>query len=268
MRISMGQITTLPKDMETDFSTYAKAGIKYVEMAFPKMYKYLENHSVAELKKGFEDAGLIPVSAIGMSPKKAAIFAAHTEEELETYFDMLEEQLKICSQLGSELINLGTDSEDKLYPGWEVQAEKNIIRAGEMAARYGMKVAVEDGGVFRTIKLVNKVNMENVGWCIDYFWYFKHGHTVEQFQNLKFDKLLNIHFCDLPEGYDVATMDDSVRVLPGEGCLPLMPWTKRMVAEGFDGLCTLELLNEEIWAMEAQAACDKCMATMKPYAEL
>lgn len=37
MKISMGQITTLPKDMETDFATYAKAGIRFVEMALPPL---------------------------------------------------------------------------------------------------------------------------------------------------------------------------------------------------------------------------------------
>lgn len=268
MKISMGQITTLPKSMETDFETYSKSGFTNVEMAFPKMYRFLENHSLDELKAGFAKAGLKPVSAIGMAPEKAAIFAARTEEELDDYFSMLEEQLKICGELGCELINLGTDAESKLYPGWEEQAVKNILRAGGMAKKYGMKVAIEDGGVFRTIKLVDEVSMDNVGWCIDYFWYFKHGHTADQFQNIQFDKLYNIHFCDLPENFDVASMDDSIRVLPGDGCLPLLNWTKRMVANGFDGFCTLELLNEEIWGMEAQAACDKCMAAMKPYETL
>jgi len=268
MKISMGQITTLTKDMETDFATYAKAGIRFVEMAFPKMYKYLKTHSVEELKAAFEAAGLTPISAIGMAPEKAAILAAHTAEELTDYFGMLEEQLQLCSQLGCKLINLGTDADDKLYPGWEVQAEKNIARAGKMAAKYNMRVAVEDGGVFRTIALVDKVNMDNVGWCIDYFWYFKHGHTIEQFKELKFDKLFNIHLCDLPEGFDVESMDDSIRVLPGDGCLPLLDWTKQMIAAGFDGLCTLELLNEEIWNMDAQEACIKCMKAMEPYANL
>lgn len=268
MKISMGQITTLTKSMEEDFATYPKAGFVNVEMAFPKMYKYLADHSIEELSAGFEAAGLRPVSAIGMAPKEAAILAARTEAELDAYFTMLGEQLEICSKLGCELINLGTDDEEKLYPGWEEQALKNIIRAGEMAAKYGMKVAVEDGSVFRTIGLVNKVNMDNVGWCIDYFWYFKKGHTIEQFKDVDFSKLYNIHFCDLPKGFDVATMDDSVRVLPGDGVLPLLDWTKKMIAAGFDGFCTLELLNEEIWDMEAQAAVNRCMAAMKPYEAL
>ena len=268
MKISMGQITTLTKSMETDFDTYPKSGFVNVEMAFPKMYRYLADHSIDELKAGFEAAGLKPVSAIGMAPEKAAILAAKTEDELQAFFSMLEEQLDICSKLGCELINLGTDDESKLYPGWEEQALRNIARAGEMAAKYGMKVAVEDGNVFRTIDMVNKVNMDNVGWCIDYFWYFKRGNTIEQFKDIDFAKLYNIHFCDLPEGFDVATMDDSVRVLPGDGCLPLMDWTRRMIAEGFDGFCTLELLNEEIWNMEPQAASDRCMEAMKPYERL
>ncbi len=264
----MGQITTLSKDMETDFATYPKAGFVNVEMAFPKMYRYLENHSVAELKKGFEDAGLNPVSAIGMAPKKAAILAAHTKDERNEFFGSLKEQLEICSELGSVLINLGTDDEEKLYHGWEPNALENIRRAGEMAAEYGMDVAVEDGSVFRTIDMVNAVNMKNVGWCLDYFWYFKKGHTREEFGKVDFSKLMNIHFCDLPEGFDVKTMDDSIRVLPGDGCLPLMDWTKKMIREGFNGFCTLELLNEEIWGMDAQAACDRCMKAMSPYEAL
>ena len=235
-----------------------------MELAFPTINRYLETHTVKEMRDLFDAHHQRAVSAIGMAPTDVGVIYARGQEA-EVYFNSLEEQLKLCAEMGCQLINLGSDADKYHYDGYEEQAIANLRRAGDMAARYGMKAALEDGKMDRCLKLVYGADHPNVGFCIDFFWYFKHGYTVEQFKTFDMSKLINIHFCDLPQGFDIATMDDSIRVLPGEGVLPLEDWMHWLVAGGFDGYCCLELLNEEIWAMESDAACLRCMEAMKPF---
>lgn len=71
--------------------------------------------------------------------------------------------------------------------------------------------------------------------------------------------------CDIPKVYNVDSMTDAIRVLPGDGGIPLIDWMKWLSAKGYDGYCTLELLNWDIWAMNIDAACEKCMEAMKPF---
>lgn len=264
MKISIGQITTLPKTMEQDVVSYEKAGFKLVELAFPTVNKYLETHSAAELKAMLDAHGLRAVSAIGMSPTDVGIIYAK-EKDTAPYFKSLEAQLKMYSSLGCEFINIGSDSEKFHYDGYEGQAAANLRRAGNLAAAYGMRIALEDGNMDRCMKLVYGADHPAVGFCIDFFWYFKHGYTEKQFKGFNMSKLMNLHFCDLPAGYDIASMDDSVRVLPGEGVLPLKDWARWLTDGGFNGYCCLELLNEDIWNMESDIACERCMTAMKPF---
>lgn len=264
MKISIGQITTLTKDMQTDAETFPLAGFKNVELAFPKVYKYLETHTISELRKLFDDSGLQAVSAIGMAPTNAGVLYAKGKE-IDIYFKSLAAQVELCHSMGCTLINLGSDPDELQYPNWEEQAVNNLQTAGEIVAKYGMQVALEDGNLSRSISLINKANMKNVGYCIDFFWYFKHNQTVEQFETFDFSKLFNIHFCDLPTNFCPQTMDDGIRVLPGDGVLPLSQWAKMLVSQGFNGYLTLELLNKEIWNMQAPKACAVAMGAMRPY---
>ncbi len=265
MKLSMGQITTLPKTMEEDVASYEKAGFSLVELAFPTVNRYLENHTPEQMRELLDRHGLRAVSAIGMAPTDVGIIYARGAEA-EIYFRSLEAQLRLCSVMGCEFINLGSDDDKFHYDGYEEQAVANLRRAGDLAARYQMKVALEDGKMDRCMKLVYGADHPNVFFCIDFFWYIKHGYTVDQFKTFDMSRLLNIHFCDLPQGYQVETMDDSVRILPGEGVLPLREWLRWLEEDqGFDGYCCLELLNEELWEMGSDEACFRCMEAMKKF---
>ncbi len=267
MKVSMGQITTLTKTMEENVLSYEKAGFDCVELAFPTVYKYLENHTVEDMRALFDVHNQRAVSAIGLASTVVGVLYAR-DETLEPYFKTLESQMQICQTMGCEMINIGADPDECRYEGYEEQAVKNLRRAGDLGEKYGLKVALEDSRMSRCLELVYAADHPNVGFCIDMFWYFKHGCTKEQFKIFNMSKLINIHFCDLPANFDVASMDDSIRVLPGEGVLPLHEWMEWLVENGYKGYCCLELLNEEIWKMESDAACERCMKAMEPYYKL
>ena len=266
MKISIGQITTLPKTMEQDAVSFEKAGFKCVELAFPKIKNYLKNHTVEEMRELFDAHGLQAVSAIGLAPTSAGILYAKAGEEAEGFYTFVEEQIRICVAMGCDFINFGGDPSDFWYDGWESQALINLRKVGEIAAKYNMRVAFEDAQVDRCVKLVCEADRPNIGFCLDLFWYHKRGFKPEEFMTrFNYSKLINIHFCDLPKGYDVETMDDSIRVLPGEGILPLQEWIRFLREGGYDGYLCLELLNEDIWAMESDTAAVRCMDAMLPY---
>ena len=50
MKICLSQITTFPKDTDTDIRTYRAAGFTAAEMALSKLGGYLKTHSAGELQ--------------------------------------------------------------------------------------------------------------------------------------------------------------------------------------------------------------------------
>jgi len=50
----------------------------------------------------------------------------------------------------------------------------------------------------------------------------------------------------------IQDLADSDRILPGEGVLPLEDYREAILATGYDGYWTLELLNKDLWLRDAR----------------
>jgi 2-keto-myo-inositol isomerase len=275
MKICLSQITTFPKDTMTDVRTYRKAGFTAMEMALSKLRDYLFNNSAEELKSVMDAAGISAVAAIGLASPEAQLLLTRGSEAV-AYLEGLSEQMRISSMLGAKTIGIGVDPKNKEYKGWEKNAVINICKAGDLAARYGMTIGLEfmslnpPAGPFLvdtlrdTIRLVEQADHQAVGYNLDLFHHFRGGGTVAEIRMLPVEKLVNVHLCDLPNMPKDA-MDDSDRLLPGDGVLPLREIAEILNMKGYDGYLSLELLNESIWQDEAQHAVDRCMKAMQEF---
>ena len=60
-----------------------------------------------------------------------------------------------------------------------------------------------------------------------------------------------VHFNDAPaDNPPRFEQRDADRVYPGDGCLPLVPMLRDLLAIGYDGPLSLELFNESYWAQD------------------
>ena len=57
---------------------------------------------------------------------------------------------------------------------------------------------------------------------------------------------------------------NSDRVLPGEGCLDLQQIFGRLEQFGYKGYFSIEMFDEELWAMSAEAAAKRMYDSLLP----
>ena len=71
---------------------------------------------------------------------------------------------------------------------------------------------------------------------------------------------LFVHINDAPPG-DIMTLDDSMRVLPGEGVIDLTGFLGAIAARGYDGPVSIELFSERLRAMSPEDAAQRAFDT-------
>ena len=111
-----------------------------------------------------------------------------------------------------------------------------------------------------TLDLLRQVRQPNVGVLLDaYHWYLSDG-TAADIAAIPAGTPLFVHINDAPPG-DVATLDDSMRLLPGEGVIDLDAFLGAIAARGYDGPVSLELFSERLRALPPEEAARRAYET-------
>lgn len=111
-----------------------------------------------------------------------------------------------------------------------------------------------------TMQVLDRVRRPNIGVLLDsYHWYLS-GGTVDAIAAIPAGTPLFVHINDAPPG-DVATLDDSMRLLPGEGVIDLPGFLGAIAARGYDGPVSVELFSERLRAMPPEEAARRAYET-------
>jgi sugar phosphate isomerase/epimerase len=102
---------------------------------------------------------------------------------------------------------------------------------------------------------------------MDTFHYYKSGIPLEEIRRLPKEHLLIVHVNDCPE-LPREQMNDSHRVYPGHGVIPLVEEFRILKNEiGYTGFLSIEIFNRDYWAdshenviRNAKAALDAVLA--------
>ena len=68
---------------------------------------------------------------------------------------------------------------------------------------------------------------------------------------------------DYPAIDDNAKLTDAMRVMPGDGVAPLNQILQTLNAKNTPIVLSLEIFNEDVWKMDATAACTLGLAKLK-----
>lgn len=148
----------------------------------------------------------------------------------------------------------------------DADTQDRIIQIAERAAAHRLSVVLEFVGLHiphappqtyhdlpATLALLAQVRMPNVGILLDaYHWYLS-GGTADEIAAIPDGTPLFVHLNDAPPG-DVATLEDSMRMLPGEGVIDLNAFLGAIAARGYDGPVSVELFSERLRAMPPEIA--------------
>ncbi|MFC5701264.1 sugar phosphate isomerase/epimerase family protein [Cohnella faecalis] len=275
MNIAISQITTLPASTAADLEAFSQTGWQAVELAISKVDRYLAEHSVEQLGADLTAAGLVPIAAIGLASSEAGLLLS-TKDNYESYERGLERQLAICKALGIKNLGIGADPASKEYEGWYETALANLRKAGDLAERYEVRLGLEfmslapPIGPFilenmdQTLRIVEDIDHPSIGYNLDLFHFYRSGGSLEDIEALPVEKLFHVHLCDLPH-LKLAELDDSHRLLPGEGILPMDKIVQVLRDKGYTGYLALELLNQELWDKGPIYTADRGMHAMQKY---
>lgn len=85
---------------------------------------------------------------------------------------------------------------------------------------------------------------------VDPFHIFRGGGSVESMARLRADQIAVSHFNDVTDRVPRDQQADGDRVLPGEGSLDLRRHVELLRSIGFQGVLSLELFREDLWARD------------------
>lgn len=146
----------------------------------------------------------------------------------------------VCSNVATASVDSDEHSADQLR------------RLGDVAARYGVRVAFEAlaWGRFvddyrRAWRIVELADHPAVGVCLDSFHVLSRGHDPAAIEGIPGEKIFYLQLADAPAlSMDVLSWSRHHRLFPGEGDFDLATFVAHVLATGFDGPLSLEVFND------------------------
>ena len=273
MILSFHGATTMSSDLETDVTISDQAEYKALEVWYPKIEKYLQSHSLDQLKELFTSHNVKPVALDALE------FIGFRGSEYDLIQKRCHEMCEIARLLNCPTVAVVPGPIPDIKTTWlEIVSEYvNVLRdLGEIAAGYGIKLAFEFLGfgwcTVRTPRaaweIIQKVNRDNVGMVIDAAHFYAGGGLLSELEALKGNRIFAFHLDDVEDTAKEA-VTDGTRLFPGDGVIPLSEICVRLKNIGYDGHCAIELFREEYWQRNplevASTARKKALNVLSPY---
>lgn len=250
MLVAINSSTIRPTPTEEKVQVALEAGYDGIELWIDEIEKYeAEGKSLDDLGRRIADLGLIVPNVIGlwdaMPPEEAAWPAC---------LDLQKRRMERAQRVGSQRIAvIGTPDRPDIDVLWAAERYRRYLDAGD---EIGIQAAIEFVGFFQGIHTLGQavaiaLESRHPGACIvaDTFHLYRGGSMYEGINWLRGELIGVCHFNDAPAQPAQSEQQDSDRLYPGDGILPLVPFVRDLWDAGFRGPLSLELFREEHWKM-------------------
>ncbi len=242
-------------DLETDIRSAGAAGYDFVELRSNKLYEYLETHTVGDLKVllAEADVGVLSINTLEHITWRSDDDYAAIKEECAKLSE-------ISAVIGCPYV-LAVPGSLRQGPKTEEETIGESVRVlnelADIAERYGVKIGFEflgeAGNSVQTLdlgsKIVELVGRESVGNVIDTYHFYAGGSSFEAIDRLDPEKLFILHINDA-EDLPKDQLNDSKRLYPGLGILPIKEIKERLDKIGYQGPASVEIFRPEYWEQD------------------
>jgi sugar phosphate isomerase/epimerase len=268
MVLSIHQNTSRGAGFRGSLEGWAKAGIKYVELADTALDEWLKTETTATAKKLIADLGLTPVSSAAVigslwlpGPQHAAA--------LETWKKRCEQ----FSQIGLQKIYCPSTTNTRITADDFKATPGAIVEGGEIAKSFGLTAMIEYArtsthlaSLPSSLKVIREANHPNVRPMLDFFHTWAGFTKFEDLDMLKPGELAHVHFQDILDT-PREIIDNNGRVIPGDGVAPLVKILQKLKEKQYSGALSVELFLARLTGGDAQAVGaeikEKCEKVMK-----
>jgi 2-keto-myo-inositol isomerase len=274
MKLALNGATTMKANLATDLEAAQSAGFDFVEIWAAKLRDFLTTNSASDLGKLFDKAGLKPLSINSIEH-----VTFRSPEDYAGIKTECEKLSSLAATLRCPYIVLAPGRLPAPTPSREQIVAESVRVLSELAAiaeHHGVALGFEFLGQadcsVQTLDLaheiVKHVAWPGVGLVIDSFHFYAGGSTIEMVEAVDPERVFIFHINDA-EDLPRAQLQDSHRLLPGLGILPLQEILGAFKRIGYDGVASVEIFRPEYWerdpfelARAAKAATDKVLASV------
>jgi sugar phosphate isomerase/epimerase len=246
--LGINSSTIRPADLETKIAAVAKAGYDAIELWNGELAEYeKKGNSLEDLGKRIKDSGLVVASIIGLWDSMPP-----NDADKPKTFERLRGLLKQARKVGAtHIAAVPTPDRPDMDVLWAAKRYAELIDLGKES---GVGVAVEFVGFIRSIHTLGQAaavaveaDRPEASIVADTFHVFRGGGSFGAAKFLSGSIYALWHVNDVPNQPEQFKLQDSDRIYPGDGILPLAQLLKDLWANGFRGPLSLELFNREEW---------------------
>ena len=260
-------------DLATDLHAAKTAGFDYLEIWAAKLRSFLAERSIAELKALFSESGPAPLSInsiehVTFRDAQAYEGIKRDCEELSSIAAAIDCPciVVVPGRLpngGASRAEVVAESVKVLHELCDIAAAHNVTLAFEFLGQTDCSVPALD----LAAEIVREAKRENLGLVIDSFHFYAGSSTVEMIEALDPAMIQIFHINDA-EDLPREQLQDSHRLLPGLGILPLREMLSSFRKIGYDKVASVEIFRPEYWEQDPFAlARDAHAATKRVLAE-
>lgn len=203
----------------------------------------------------------IPVGVLGV--EYGWLFASGDESK--RLFDVFRESCENAVALGCDMLMSAPGQVQGPIP----QAIQYLKRAGDIAAEYKLKLAIEFNSqhdVLNSVavqtELIEGANKPNVGYLIDAYHFTRSGAGGRGFERVPAEKIYCFQYSDLSPNPVTGVKRPIDRLPPGKGVVKWREMLGLLHEKGYTGYLSYEAPNPELWARPPyDVACEGVMLT-------
>jgi len=255
MKLALNGATTMRADLATDLEAAQSAGFDYLEIWAAKLRKFLQHNSVADLKNLFTQHNLQPLSINSIEH-----ITFRDSESYESIKEQCRELSEAAAAIGCPCIVVvpGRIPESGATRTEVIDESVRVLNElCDIASQYDVSLAFEFLGqtdcTVQTLDLAHEIvrtaNRTNLGLVLDSFHFYAGGSTIEMIEALD-PKLLTVFHINDAEDLPREELNDSHRLLPGLGILPLRAIVGAFKRIGYDRVASVEIFRPEYWEMD------------------
>ncbi|MGF1725283.1 sugar phosphate isomerase/epimerase family protein [Photobacterium nomapromontoriensis] len=255
MRFALHGMCSLYSNILSDIRLAKETGYEGLEIHTDKLWRYLDAGLTSQLlNERLQAAGIKPSAIDIIGGVEGA-----TREDQKRLFEQTETLCLVAKEIGAPTIQLNAfEGLNGLSIADNIRlTAANIRSIADIGRDFGIRFQYE-GAAWTPIaslddylRLHDAVSRDNFGFVLDtwHLWACR-GATPEQVVKIDKDRIYNVHFSDgkRPAIGETWPNERALRgYLLGEGDIPLQEWASAILETGYDGFCSGEFLNDQLW---------------------